>query len=43
MIEFINNEIEKESICDIKDDILDLILDVIWHQTNGLQGLNGNE
>mgnify|MGYP003688775665 FL=1 len=40
LFEFINKQIGVESTNDLKDDILDLILDVLWHQENGLKKLN---
>lgn len=40
LLEFINKQIGIESTDDLKDDILDLILDVLWHQENGLKKLN---
>ncbi|MCD8403835.1 hypothetical protein PG913_08590 [Tenacibaculum pacificus] len=43
MIDFINNNIECKSKIEIKNDILDLILDIFWHQENGLKKLNKKE
>jgi hypothetical protein len=40
LLEYINKQIGIESTNDLKDDILDLILDVLWHQENGLKKLN---